>query len=606
MLFYVIATILLFSPRFSTAKVNYLWQQLLCYVRSSSLHLMSNVAKKISTVLSDSVTLKKECSSISFDSDTPLKLPANALKFPPNGTQYIPYPILIPIPISTNFDSPASFPYPLNLKDSLSQCDSGIDSSCVTAPSTDCVEIGDEDIPAHSVTSSTQSGVTSSTQSEVETLTSINHQSTDEETSQWTQSPNLDLGQLWDLYDKQEQRNQLLEKKLLLQEQQLQTFAEQLMHMNELLQRQYQVVQEQHEVINQHEVLLQEQVTLQHRSQPLGTVYPPSKEGNNLRSKHARFQKEDQAVSLVRFHQLKSLALADKFDGSYTKYRMFKIKFCTLIQSMSLSNLEMALVLYLSLEDEVISNLGDITTEGILDYNKMWSELDELHCTPSNGPYSHFAALHTISSWTVCNSHNKLQQLYKFIKLHYLALQRLGVEDHAEGFTMLFLSKLSGTTSERVSRLMNESRGKPIISRMLEILREELQNMELQEMAVKTCENDLHTEHTDIEEKQKTPAVATKPSILKPPLQKRFNCLICNTNLHSTNMCRRFGTPMDYHREFFRRNLCYNCLKEGHKSFACPQAKVCDLCSDNRKHTPLLCRNYYSQHNLSNPVGFHT
>ena len=162
-------------------------------------------------------------------------------------------------------------------------------------------------------------------------------------------------------------------------------------------------------------------------------------------------------------------------------------------------------------------------------------ELDEEYCTPSNGPYSHFAALNAISSWTVCNTHNKLQELYKVIRLHYLALKRLGVEDHAEGFTIKFLSKLSGPTSDRVSELMIQSGGKPIIPEMLEILRGELRVMELQEIAGGESGNHPDTEELSpaeqihLEEEQKTqPGFSANSSLQKPSRsafsEKTFSC----------------------------------------------------------------------------------
>ena len=433
---------------------------------------------------------------------------------------------------------------------------------------------------------------------------------------------------------KVQHNHQLLEQKLRDQEKQLGDFADQLVRITELLQTQQQVnrqitqqldnVQDQHiqelQLLRQQIMLTQPSVsTIKEDFTTLPHVDTPQQNINNFESLEEFPQQQtlpqsvpsvDHPVSVIRFHHLKVLASQEnKFDGDPSRYQRFKEKFNVLMDTRELTDLEKALVLYLSLEDDVITSLGDITTDSQLDYQKLWRELDDEYLLPVNGLYSHFAALSSISSWDVCNTHSSLDKLRKFLRFHCIALERLGAKDQAEGYVLQVLSKLSGNTADRVSTAMINSGGKPVLPQILEILREEVNIIGLQEFAT-TAHGEIpgesdetlqqSTVHIDPEEyKSSTQPVFsnTNPSGLQGSNSafpdKVFSCIICESNSHTTHSCRRYSSPGDYRRLCFQNYWCYNCLGVGHRSHGCLKNKVCTFCDDPRKHSPLLCRNYH-------------
>ena len=75
----------------------------------------------------------------------------------------------------------------------------------------------------------------------------------------------------------------------------------------------------------------------------------------------------------------------------------------------------------------------------------------------------------------------------------------------------------------------------------------------------------------------------------------KFNnsCLFCLSTSHRSNDCNKFSNPQDFQATLFKNFLCYNCFQQGHKAYACPQAKQCSLCFDPRKHSRIVCnRNF--------------
>ena len=341
--------------------------------------------------------------------------------------------------------------------------------------------------------------------------------------------------------------------------------------------------------------------------------------------------------SSLRLQELQSLSsVINKFDGDSSRYQRFKARFCTIADSMTLTEPDKGLLLYISLEDDVLDYLGNITEEGCINYRKLWSELDYEYDPPQHGICTHIAALFSISSMSTCDSLDKLIKLYKFVKLHYLALKNLGAGNEVEGFRMQLLSKLCGTVSEKVSGHMIDAEGKPVVPDILDILRREINVMELEELAASLSGDvpeqgddklppkevigpaDLNGnvpeqgDHKELPSKEvigpadvgTTAPQQSLTSILKPSSVnsqcQQFNCLFCMTNTHHSNTCKRYRTPSDYQQVLFQHRRCYNCYGYGHKSYACPRPKECSLCHDNRKHSPVLCKHNYSHLHYGN------
>ena len=302
---------------------------------------------------------------------------------------------------------------------------------------------------------------------------------------------------------------------------------------------------------------------------------------------------DNQDISgILKMHKMKLLSsTVTKFNGEESEYQGFKCQFSTLIDSMDISDQDKGLILFMSLEDEVINTLGTITGEHI-DYHKLWKNLDDEYLTPQNGIFSHFVALNSISTWTTCDTLSQLEKLYKFARLHFLALRRLEADIQAEGFSVVLLSKLTGTTGDRVSSLMAESNGKPVLSSILEIMREQIHILKLQEEAAKWHQtvpnrNEVYqsTPHYQTNELRDTTAHAQALEL---------KCVFCLSSGHDSTRCRRYRMPSDFQRELYKQYRCFNCMEQGHHSSDCPRVKMCSLCGDSRKHSPPLCKHYYA------------
>ena len=312
--------------------------------------------------------------------------------------------------------------------------------------------------------------------------------------------------------------------------------------------------------------------------------------------------------SSLRPLELQSVvSLISKFNGDCMKLQGFKTKFNTVVESMELTDPDKGLILYLSLDEDVLQYLGDITEKGSVNYQKLWAELNQEFDPLQHGVYSHISDLFNLDSMPKCNTSDKLKQLYKFVRKHYVALKKVGAEREMEGFKVRILAKLCDTLADKVSDIIIQANGQPVVSSILNELREEIGILDLQEMAsslnvsnvVEKCKMDsLKDEVVELDSDVDVVPRRHDTSILKhPPSQspvKPSRCVFCQSKSHHSHKCRKYRSPNDYQRVLFQQFLCYNCLGYGHKSYACPAYKQCHLCQDNRKHSPVLCNLYHT------------
>ena len=197
-----------------------------------------------------------------------------------------------------------------------------------------------------------------------------------------------------------------------------------------------------------------------------------------------------------------------------------------------------------------------------------------------------------------CDNSNKLKDLHSFVKKHFIALNKIGSCHEVEAFKLQILSKLCGTASEKVSELIRQANGQQVIPQILEILQDEVHVLELQELANSLNENIVPEEKSDPNEKytQSSYIDSAPKSCLRhqKSQHQQYSCIFCNSNDHVSSMCRYHNDPYYYQQMLFQNFLCYNCFEHGHKSYGCPQSKQCNLCNDNRKHSPVLCSRKHS------------
>ena len=94
-----------------------------------------------------------------------------------------------------------------------------------------------------------------------------------------------------------------------------------------------------------------------------------------------------------------------------------------------------------------------------------------------------------------------------------------------------------------------------------------------------------------IKKKTLTASVIDKTTVKFSP-DSDLTCFYCKRNSHRIENCRYFE-KLEYDKvvEFIKRsNLCFGCLKEGHRSRYCSQRLECEKCG--RQHPTILHRNY--------------
>ena len=300
-----------------------------------------------------------------------------------------------------------------------------------------------------------------------------------------------------------------------------------------------------------------------------------------------------------------ALSILPKFSGDLQAYRGFKCKFVTLTNSFIFSDSEKAILLYLSLSDEVVDSLGKITTGGNIDYDILWDKLNCEYYRPQHGLMYHGAALNSLSEWGVCNTLEDLNKLYNFILKHHRALEREGEIGGDLAVGMMVLSKIDGELSENVSHILaNPPSNCSVIEKILTTIKNHINYLEIcnltcpSENTILSSSNDILNALSNNELDCQISNLPEVKNIPKSCLKQKYlndteSCLFCRQNTHSSHDCKLYNDPFSFKQLIFRNFLCYNCLQVGHKSYGCPYSKVCNLCTDTRKHSNILCNKRY-------------
>ena len=151
-----------------------------------------------------------------------------------------------------------------------------------------------------------------------------------------------------------------------------------------------------------------------------------------------------------------------------------------------------------------------------------------------------------------------------------LEIQQLAKNDSVTAIAIL--SKLEGDLALEVSHAILESQGEPVLSKILKIIKEQLNTLELNDLVRGT--------HDDLKNTENVP--------------NKNVCIFCMCD-HESNCCRKFQNPYEFYVYLKKKNACFNCTGLDHKVLACPKSKICSLCRDTRKHSTVLCKlNYRS------------
>ena len=301
------------------------------------------------------------------------------------------------------------------------------------------------------------------------------------------------------------------------------------------------------------------------------------------------------------------LKILPKFTGDLKDYKSFKNQFKIIVDHEGLTQNDKGLLLYCSLDKGIIGILGNITLNNNIDYDILWDVLDYEFSMPLNGPYSFSNNLSSLDHWPICNSLEKLTKLYEFVLQNYRALEREEAHKHDLIIAMKVLSILEGDIAYSVASVIDKHLNNPILPDILRLIKEEIRCLQLCQLADE-CKfesnslqvNNFHSwdfqENTlSIDSKNISSVVDYVPkSCLKnKDLCSLQKCLFCHSENHDSHNCQIYNRPLEFHKFIFSNFSCFNCLRVGHKSYACPKAKYCTLCNDERKHSPVLCCKKY-------------
>ena len=273
---------------------------------------------------------------------------------------------------------------------------------------------------------------------------------------------------------------------------------------------------------------------------------------------------------LIRSNLNDILSVLPKFHGSSKRFLKFKHRFQTIIEQFHVNFEQKGLLLFLSLDEKVSESLGIICVDKVIDYNELWKQLESEYFGPQHGPLYNGAMLNTLSNWSVCDNFDKLQHLYKFILCNHRSLEIQGLAKNDYVTAIAVLLKLRGDLALEVSHAILESQGEPVLSKILKIIKDELNTVELNELVYGTHDDLKNTEN----------------------ISNKNVCIFCKCD-HESKYCRKYQNPYDFYLYLKQKNACFNCTGLDHKVFACPKSKICSLCKDTRKHSTVLCKHNY-------------
>ena len=225
------------------------------------------------------------------------------------------------------------------------------------------------------------------------------------------------------------------------------------------------------------------------------------------------------------------LSLLPYFDGVCKNYRKFKFKFSIIVNHLCLTDQVKSLMLFLSLENEVVDCLS-LAADHQLDYGNLWFQLDREYSRPQHGVLYHEIALNALSRWSTCDSFYKLKRLYRFLNIHYRALERTESSKYDLGIGITVLSKLEGEVASKVSIHMIDHTGNSVLPGILDILRSEIDNSELDELVHGSVDD--FTEHS-------SSIINLEPNFQGVGLQKPKAVEILESKLEMTSCLKRSG-----------------------------------------------------------------
>ena len=274
------------------------------------------------------------------------------------------------------------------------------------------------------------------------------------------------------------------------------------------------------------------------------------------------------------------MQISPKFNGSIKDYKSFQYKFKTLVNHLKLKDSEKALLLFSCITDGVIEALGPITVDGLINYDLLWTNLEREYNRPENGPLYYGAAFNSIASWDVCDTKEKLVNLYEFLLKNVRALEReIGVQNDLV-VAATVLPKFDGLLLENAASFLSKANGKPVMSEILNLMKEEITRFELEKI--------VSGSHNDFEKSKVEP-----PKFKENILKEIDSCLFCRSSSHKSDDCLKFDDPWKFKSVLLERFLCFNCFNLNHKWYNCPENKQCNLCNDPRKHSRILCDRYF-------------
>ena len=317
------------------------------------------------------------------------------------------------------------------------------------------------------------------------------------------------------------------------------------------------------------------------------TVLEKANKGRSLMNDNSSFN----------FNLNSILSLLPKFNGDSKMFLKFKHRFHTIINQFDLNISQKGLLLYLSLNENVSETLGFVSVNGIIDYHKLWQKLESEYYGPQHGPLYNGALLNTISSWSICNTSEKLTHLYKFVMTNFRSLEIQGLAEPDLVTAITVLGKLEGNLATEVSKTILENQGRPVLLKILRLIKEELNSFELQKVVNGSHDELKNTEIASpqnvIKDCEYNFQKVERRSLHKLKNSSSYKCKFCNC-YHDPKICPKFTNPYDFYLYLKKNYACFNCTEVGHRSFACPKLKMCDSCSDPRKHSSLLCNKNYN------------
>ncbi|CAI5450300.1 unnamed protein product [Caenorhabditis angaria] len=337
----------------------------------------------------------------------------------------------------------------------------------------------------------------------------------------------------------------------------------------------------------------------------VSTTEPESSKSCHRYKSTKKIEKKNKSTKKVTKHHRKQRKILThipkidliKFDGNQLEYQKFKNIFNITIGNSKDITYETKLIYLQSLLQGEVSNIIAGVEQSKEGYKEAWAVLENRY----NDPKTTWKILHKMLQ-EIPESTTKVNSLTETLdKIKTITTQLTNNSQTTNNITTheLIITKFPTNIQQEIDK--RETRNTEPWSTTT--LLKELENIIKEEKATQMRQKP-ELETAPYEQRKHISNFVARTNVQQTNNgNKTFHCDFCQSKEHSNGMCRATITKEDKLNIIKQLNLCYNCLKQGHRASECVNARKCRECGRNH-HTTLCENNRYQQQTPQNQNTF--